>query len=115
MVISDGDGHAEGSPLSGRETAPVDNPDAVAAFEERSRNVLSCVILNVDPRKLYLIGRPKTAKAAWDKIRALFYKSSWNRRLVLRDRLAGLRMNDGDDLEAHLEELIILLRQLTLH
>ncbi len=65
--------------------------------------------MNVDPRKLYLIGRPKTAKEAWDKIRALFYKSSWNRRFVLRDRLASLRMNDGDDLEAHLEELIILL------
>ncbi len=27
--------------VSGRETAPVDNPDAVAAFEERSRDALS--------------------------------------------------------------------------
>ncbi len=98
--------------VSGRETEPVDNPEAIARFKVRSKDALTCIILNIEPGQLYLVGRHTNPKTAWDKVKGLFYKSSWNRRLVLKDKLSSLRMKEGDDLKTHLKELTILLDQL---
>ncbi|XP_071909556.1 uncharacterized protein [Coffea arabica] len=79
--------------IQGIEEKPEDVTDA--NFAEMDKKARSSIILNLSDEVLREVATEISAKAMWDKLKALYMKKTVENRLYLKQSLYMLRMSEG--------------------
>ena len=88
---------------------PVPAPDNWASLEERAHSTL---LLSLEDHVITEVAREDTAAKLWLKLESLYMTKSLTNKLLLKQRLFGLRMKEGTFLGDHLERFNAILLDL---
>jgi hypothetical protein len=78
-------------------------------WEKLNRRARSTTRLCLADSVLLNVSGESTTKELWDKLRNLYQSKSLVNRLFLRKKLYHLRMQDGDSMTEHLNDLDLLI------
>ena len=81
-------------------TKPTSMSDA--EWTKKNKKAKSCIELHLADNVLLHIGETMTAKEAWEKLESVYRGKSIGNKLLLKEQLFGLRMEEGDDLNDHI-------------
>ena len=81
-------------------TKPTSMSDA--EWTKKNKKAKSCIELHLADNVLLHIGETMTAKEAWEKLESVYRGKSIGNKLLLKEQLFGLRMEEGDDLNNHI-------------
>ena len=103
--------------VEGTETAPAPaaenaNRDAIQKFNLRKNRALANIVLNIEPKLLYLLGDPVDPTVVWKKLQDTFVAKTWANKLRLKRKLYNMRLKEGDLLQNHLKCFIELYDEL---
>ena len=92
--------------VSGTKPKPPDaEADEVAKWEGFDEKATADITLSVTPSELGLITECTTSKEAWLKLEATFQSKGPARKATLLKRIALARLNEGENVRDHLNEL----------
>ncbi|CAI5724827.1 unnamed protein product [Peronospora destructor] len=80
--------------------------------KRKSRKALVIICLAMEKSQLPLARSAKDAHDAWSRVEGHFEKKSLANRLFLRRRYLTVMMDDGDDMQEHINKLKTLAEQL---
>ena len=86
---------------------------AVAKFRKRRDKCLALLVLSVDYKLLYLLGDPTDPVVVWNKLQSTFQRKTWANKLRLRRKLYGMKLENSQDLQAHLKSFIEVFDELS--
>ena len=93
-------------PLS--KEAKADNVESAALEEKAHSTIMLCLADDV----ITEVADEKTAASLWLKLESLYMTKSLTNKLLLKQRLFGLRMQEGTPLRDHLDQLNTILLEL---
>ena len=105
--------------VDGSETAPVARGTVqpseadISKFINRQDKALANIVLNIDPKLLYLIPDPIDPALVWRQLQDTFQKKTWANKLRLKRKLYNMRLQEDDDLQLHLKNFIELFDALS--
>ena len=102
-IVTDGPGstpNTEDSTPSAAGKRPTTAQESANLSQDNQ--AFTIITLNIRDSQIPHIQKCKTAKEAWDMLRAVHQGIGANGRMVLTQRLWALRLHEGDDMAAHL-------------
>ena len=96
--------------IQGIEKKPEDVKDA--DFADMDKKARSSIILNLSDEVLREVATETSAKAMWDKLKALYMKKTVENRLYLKQSLYMLRMSEGTSILSHLDKFDSIIMDL---
>ncbi|GBP08011.1 Copia protein [Eumeta japonica] len=94
--------------------SPPTEANSLADFNKRDKKAKERIVTFVHSDCLSFIREKETAKDMWSSLKDAFAKQSVVNQLLLRKKLAKLKMNEGDSIVAHFMKFENLVRQLKL-
>lgn len=91
---------------------PPNNAQELETFMRNDKKAKDRLVAFIHSDCLCYVREKNTAKEMWESLQSVFAKKSLVNQLLLRKKLSRLRMNDGDNIIAHVMAFENLIRQL---
>lgn len=100
--------------VAGTEPEPADRDQRVK-YQDRKDRAMGTLILTISTQLLYVLGTPTPTcpRALWTILEGQFQRKSWPNISAKRKKLHGLRMSEGEPVEAHMKALTELMDELS--
>lgn len=90
--------------VSGILVKPEGNNDDVQSWTRNDQKAMSDIILSINPNELRLVKKCVTSRDMWLKLQETYESKGPARKATLLKKLTLLKMADGDDVRAHLDD-----------
>jgi hypothetical protein len=93
---------------------PAVSRDGVAQSvdTDKDRQAKSIICVLIDPICFFKVRSAKTAKEAWDKLKAAYEDKGWGRRLRLQQNLFNCRLNQCKNMDDYINKIRNIAHQL---